>query len=126
MTEACVLTRSGGEFGPERVDDRYRLIRVIGEDTVGRLWLAEDELLWRRVALQEVAAGQPIGVALARLHLVKVYNAVLWAGLSWIVMEYPGETAVGVARPVGPCIPPPRTNGRGWRGRAAVPTSRNY
>ena len=122
-----MVSRSGPGFGPELIDDRYRLIRVIGQDEVGRVWLAEDELLWRRVAMQEITAGRSIGDALARLHVVKIYNAVLWGGRSWIVMEYTAETAIGIARPVGPRLAPPRTDGRGWRGRAAVPapTSRN-
>jgi hypothetical protein len=111
------------ELVQDRVDDRYRLIRVLSEAGSGRIWLAEDELLWRRVAIQELAGGVPLKEALTRLHVVKVFNAVDWDGRTWIVME----AAIGVARPLGPRIAAPRANGPGWRGRAKVPapTSRN-
>jgi hypothetical protein len=137
----CELTpRSRPGSTPDRVDDRYRLIRVLGRLEVlgdrwpaggprrllgvaGSIWLAEDELLWRRVAIQRLDAGTPLTEALARLHPVKVFNVVEWDGRTWIVME----AAIGVARPVGPRAAAPRANALGWRGRAPVPspTSRN-
>ncbi|MET0415888.1 MAG: serine/threonine-protein kinase [Actinoplanes sp.] len=84
MTETKVLA--------DRVGDRYRLIEVIGAGGMGRVWLAEDELLWRKVAVKEIPDGTMAEArAAARLHhvnVVKIYDVVWWSGRSWIVMEH--------------------------------------
>jgi hypothetical protein len=90
----------------ELIGGRYRLLEVIGAGGTGRVWLADDELLRRRVAVKEI--GTPAGLspaqmldaqlttmrearAAARLEhpgVVGVYDVVWRPGRSWIVMEY--------------------------------------
>ena len=79
------------------VDDRYRVVRLLDEDELGRVWLAEDEVLWRWVTLRELIDGLPIGSAVARLPCVKIYNAVVWAERSWLVLEYIARPGIGRA-----------------------------
>jgi len=83
------------------VDDRYRVVRLLDQDELGRVWLAEDEVLWRWVTLRELADGLPIGSAVPRLLPVKIYSAVIWGERSWIVLEYVARPAIGRAA-VGP------------------------
>jgi len=86
------------------VDDRYRVVRLLDEDELGRVWLAEDEVLWRWVTLRELVDGLPIGSAVALLPTVKIYNAVVWSERSWIVMEFVVRPDTSVGRAT---VPPP-------------------
>ena len=91
------------------MDDRYRVVRLLDEDELGRVWLAEDEVLWRWVTLRELIDGLPIGSAVARLPCVKIYNAVVWSERSWIVMEFVSRPTVSVGRAT---VPAPTSRNR--------------
>jgi hypothetical protein len=88
------------------VGGRYRLVELIGAGGMGRVWLAQDELLQRRVAIKEIVipadirASELLGLrsrtmrearAAARLdhpHLVGVFDVLWRPDRSWIVMEH--------------------------------------
>jgi len=84
------------------VDDRYRVVRLLDQDELGRVWLAEDEVLWRWVTLRELADGLAIGSAVTRLPSMKIYNAVVWAERSWLVLEYIARPGIGRAAVAAP------------------------
>ncbi|AGZ38768.1 serine/threonine-protein kinase [Actinoplanes friuliensis] len=88
------------------VGGRYRLLEVIGAGGMGRVWLADDELLRRRVAVKEIGTPTDVSTselldlqlttmrearATARLDhpgVVGVFDVVWRPDRSWIVMEY--------------------------------------
>ena len=100
-----------------RVDERYTLLQEIGRGGSGPVWLGEDEVLGRRVAIKRI--GLPPGTAdvdavraerEARLaarvnhpHVVAVYDLVESEEDHWLVMEYvEGTTLSGRVRAEGP------------------------
>lgn len=103
------------------VAGRYRLQRIIGSGGMGRVWLADDELLRRRVAVKEIsmpAGAGPDPVLDARLTTVRearaaarldhpgvvgIYDVVWCADRPWIVMEYVESRSLdAVLRESGP------------------------
>ena len=97
----------GGDAGPgERVlAGRYALVDVLGRGGMGVVWLAEDRLLERQVAVKELTFSLALGEeerrvlrerslrearAAARLHhpnVTTVFDVVEENGKPWLVME---------------------------------------
>ncbi|HET9719947.1 MAG TPA: protein kinase [Solirubrobacteraceae bacterium] len=87
---------------PADAGARYRLHRLIGRGSTGPVWLAEDEVLQRRVAIKLTGArpaGETSGLrhftAQARLaaalwhpNLVQIYDFGLTGERAFLVMEY--------------------------------------
>lgn len=92
---------------PETIAGRYRFLRSVGRGGMGEVWLCEDELLGRQVAVKQVGTlpGESVpdlaralrearsSAALNHRHVVSVYDAVETDDHIWLVMEYvPGVT----------------------------------
>lgn len=109
------------------VGGRYRLCAPLGRGGSGVVWVAQDELLGREVAVKEFLLPTGVGVedratmlervlrearAAARLHdpsLVTVFDVVREDEQPWIVMEYVhGRSLAELVREDGP-LPPGRT-----------------
>ena len=81
---------------------RYTLVREIGRGGMGVVWLAQDELLGRQVALKRIGmlpgATEPdlrraesegrLAAALNHPHVVGVYDMAEQDGEHWLVMEF--------------------------------------
>jgi eukaryotic-like serine/threonine-protein kinase len=107
-----------------QVSDRYRLLRPLGAGGMGRVWLGQDEVLHRDVAIKEVipppgltdsesdqaaTRGLREARAIARLNhpnVVRIYDVVTADPHPWIVMEYvPGRSLQQVLEEDGPMRP---------------------
>ncbi|MEU8612895.1 serine/threonine-protein kinase [Actinoplanes sp. NPDC048791] len=104
----------------ELIAGRYRLLEIIGAGGMGRVWLADDELLRRRVAVKEIATPVDVSAAqmldaqlttmrearaAARLEhpgVVGVYDVVWRPDRSWIVMEYVESRSLDAVLREGP------------------------
>lgn len=101
------------------VADRYRLVRAIGRGAVGEVWLADDLVLSRQVAIKRLVANPAAGFdsdaierivrearVAARLHhphVVSVFDLVTDGGAPYVVMEYvDGESLEARMRRAGP------------------------
>ncbi|HEX3388578.1 MAG TPA: protein kinase [Streptosporangiaceae bacterium] len=103
------------------VAGRYRLISALGNGGMGTVWLAEDELLHRRVAVKEVSPPADMTAheremlrertlrearTAARLNhpnVVAIYDVVEDDGRPWIVMELvPSRSLRDVVQENGP------------------------
>src|SRR4051794_504966 len=65
MTEAAIQLGSSDSNAPapvERIGGRYRVFRELGRGGFGRVLLAEDELLRRRVAVKLLRKGPRTGL----------------------------------------------------------------
>lgn len=102
-----------------RVDGRYALGREVGRGAGGAVWLAEDEVLHRQVAIKRVGqlpghTDDPTRAAReARLaarvnhpHVVSVFDLVQADDALWLVMEYvDGPSLSTLVRDKGPLDP---------------------
>jgi serine/threonine protein kinase len=93
----------GDETGAVAIDDRYRLLRLIGEGGMGEVWLAEQKKpVRRRVAIKLIKAGMDTREVMARFEserqalalmdhpaIARVFDAGSTpAGRPYFVMEY--------------------------------------
>src|SRR5688572_16092292 len=90
---------------------RYRVLRMLGAGGMGTVYLAEDQLLGRQVAVKRVHAAPEsesgrrimrearLGATLRHPGLVTVFDIVADGDTLLLVMEYvPGETLADVLR----------------------------
>ncbi|GGO22134.1 serine/threonine-protein kinase [Micromonospora parathelypteridis] len=109
----------------ELLAGRYRRLLLIGDAaTLGRVWLARDEVLDRHVALQQIAVpswasdaersrlqertlGEVRGLAgLSHPGVVEMWDVLSTAGHLWLVMEHvPSRTLSEVVAADGPLAP---------------------
>src|SRR5215475_2779509 len=111
-------------YEPSQVSDRYRLVRPLGAGGMGRVWLGQDEVLHRDVAIKEVipppgltesesdeaaTRGLREARAIARLNhpnVVRIYDVVAAEPHPWIIMEYvPSRSLQQVLEEDGPMRP---------------------
>ncbi len=87
---------------PELIADRYRVVRSVGRGGMGTVWLCEDRVLSRHVAVKRIGGlpgddtGQAaramrearVTAALNHENAVSVFDVVDDNGATWLVMEY--------------------------------------
>ncbi len=105
------------------VAGRYRLLRRIGSGGMGSVWLANDQLLAREVALKQItptpgssqaqAEEQKqrflregrIAARLTHPHAIAMYDVAVEAGEPWLVMEYLPSRSLATVLANGATLP---------------------
>ena len=91
---------------PEVIGDRYRVVRALGKGGMGTVWLCDDPVLGRQVALKQIAAGAGIDgksierahreartvAAVTNPHVVEIHDVIEGDDDLWLVMEYVEST----------------------------------
>src|SRR3990170_3034569 len=109
---------------PRVLAGRYRLLSVLGRGGMGQVWLAEDELLGRRVAVKEIRfpSGLPtderdvlrertlrearLTARLSHPGIITVYDVVSADGSPYIVMELVTAPSLAAAVDMEGSLPP--------------------
>lgn len=87
---------------PEVIAHRYRIIEAIGRGGMGTVWLCQDEILGRQVAIKQIGAvpgddsdssvramrEARLAASLNHPNAVSVYDVAEHDGQPWLVMEY--------------------------------------
>ncbi len=117
MAEAPEETSAGppAAWSPPIEFEEYRLLRLLGQGGMGSVWLAEDRLLDRLVAVKWIAHAAPdarvrerfaiearAAARLQHVNVVTVHRYGEVAGRPYLVSEYiRGESLEQLAKPIG-------------------------
>lgn len=91
---------------PEVIGDRYRVVSPIGKGGMGTVWLCDDPVLERQVAVKQIVDGMGIDgrsgerarreartvAAVANPHVVEIHDIIEDDDQLWLVMEYVRST----------------------------------
>nr|MBA2774218.1 serine/threonine protein kinase [Nocardioidaceae bacterium] len=107
---------------PETIAGRYRVVRAIGRGGMGTVWLCEDLVLSRQVAVKQIRPPEGesradtaramrearVAAALNHRNAVSIFDVVEQDDTTWLVMEYvPSQTLAEIITAEG-SLPPAR------------------